>query len=107
MCVSACARVSVCVCVRVCVCVGVYLSVGACLPVCVRVYKRERESARARAKQRHKDRERGGMCVKVIARVYVYLCMFGCVQEDGWVDPFSFEELWLPSDLPNPVCDCV
>lgn len=24
-------------------------------------------------------------------------------EEDGWVDPFSFEELWLPSDLPAPV----
>ena len=24
-------------------------------------------------------------------------------KEDGWVDPFSFEELWLPSDLPAPV----
>lgn len=24
-------------------------------------------------------------------------------EEDGWVDPFSFEELWLPSDLPPPV----
>ena len=32
--------------------------------------------------------------------------MFGVgtmMQEDGWVDPFSFEELWLPSDLPAPV----
>ena len=26
-----------------------------------------------------------------------------CVgEEDGWVDPFSFEELWLPQDLPAP-----
>ena len=23
-------------------------------------------------------------------------------EEDGWVDPFSFEELWLPQDLPAP-----
>lgn len=24
-------------------------------------------------------------------------------EENGWVDPFSFEELWLPADLPAPV----
>jgi hypothetical protein len=24
-------------------------------------------------------------------------------EEDGWVDPVSFSELWLPSDLPLPM----
>ena len=26
----------------------------------------------------------------------------GADEEDGWVDPISFEQLWLPEDLPLP-----